>query len=93
MVKIKGKPLPPVTDIQPPTIDEMNIIVAKWDANCPPYYKGLMETQPVTMANPTAKFLWDKTTMHYIDRRTGRVLTRKEIKDAFIAYNEKVSGR
>lgn len=94
MAKVKlGKPLPPVKDIPAPTEDEINVRVAEWNANCPPFYRGLMETQLLTDPNPTAKFLWDSVNLHYVHRKTGRVLTQREVLDAYIAFNNRITTR
>jgi len=90
-MKKLGKPLPPVIDVPPPTQDEINIIIAKWNANCPPAYVGLMEAQLITEPNPTAKFLYDKAKMIYIHRKTGAVLTRKEVNEAFLYFSDRMS--
>jgi hypothetical protein len=92
-MKKLGNPLPPVKDIAQPSEAEIDALVAKWDANCPPFFVGLMEAQLTTEPNPTAKFLYDKSRMQYIHRATGRVLTRNEINEAWIAYTDKVSKK
>jgi hypothetical protein len=88
---IKGKPLPPAGDVPPPTEDEINVLVARWNDNCLPYYKGLLEAQDVNTPNPTARFLYDPLRMIYIHRTSGRELTRREVMSAFRVYTERIS--
>jgi hypothetical protein len=94
MSKVRlGNPLPLPTDedVSPPTQAEIILLSKKWDANCPPFFVGLLDAQSTTDPNPTARFLYDKRKMQYIHRKTGRVITRKEIKEAFLYYIEKVA--
>jgi len=87
---IKGKPLPPVKDIAPPSEQELDELAALWDATVDAKYKGLLDAQPLGTPNATARFLYDRANMRYIDRATGRILTRQEVKAAF---NQFVNGR
>ena len=92
-MKKLGKPRPPVEEIAPPVQSEIDAIVALWNANCPPFYVGLMEAQLATDANPTSRFLYDKRSLKYIHRKTGRVLDQKEINAAFLAFSNKMAGK
>jgi hypothetical protein len=88
-----GKPLPPVKEIIQPSQEELDKVNARWDAFAPLFYKGLLDAQNITTKNPTARFLYDKRKMRYIHRKTGRVITLHEIRQAYIAYSRKLAGR
>lgn len=90
---IKGKPLPPVEEIAPPSQEELDKVNAEWDANCPSFYRGLLDAQSINTSNPAARFLYDRARMKYIHRASGRVLTEKDLRDAYVAYNRKITGR
>jgi hypothetical protein len=90
---IKGKALPPVETIAPPTQQEIDGAVILWDANCPPYYVGLLDADSVTVKDSKKKFLYDKARLVYIVRKTGRELSRREVNQAFVEFNKKVSGQ
>jgi hypothetical protein len=92
-MKKLGRPLPPVEEITPPDKAEIDAIVALWNANCPPFYAGLMEAQLTTDENPKSRFLYDKRTLKYTHRKTGRILDQKEISTAFLAFKNKMAGK
>lgn len=87
---IKGKPLPLSGDIPAPDESELDLINARWDKYCPPYYRGLLDAQSINASNPTSRFVYDRARMRYIHRATGRVLTLSEIRQAYIQYSRKV---
>lgn len=88
-----GKPLPKVSEVVPPSNEELDKVNARWDAFCPPYYRGLLDAQSVNAPNPTAAFLYDRANVRYIHRKTKRVLTNREVLDAYIAYSRKMRGK
>lgn len=90
MARIKlGRPLPPVKDIAPPSEEEIDKYIASWNANCPPYFRGLLESQSANDPGATSRFVYDRTRMRYIHRKTGRVIPQGEINRAFIEYGRK----
>lgn len=91
-MKPLGKGLPPVKDIAPPSQEEQDKVIALWNANCPPFYIGLMEAAPLGEKNTTARFLYDRVNLQYIHRKTRRVLSKREVGQAFVAWTKKVSG-
>jgi hypothetical protein len=84
---IKGKPLPPVKDVTAPDTQRLDELVALWDANCPPFYKGLLEA-----GSETSRFVYDKSTMTY-SIRGGRKLTRAEVKQVYGETMAKIGVR
>ena len=89
---IKGKPLPPVNDIVPPDESELDLINARWDKFCPPYYKGLLDAQSINAPEITSRFVFDRARMRYIHRATGRVLSLREVRQAYIVYIRNMSA-
>jgi len=79
-----GKPLPPVTEIKPPTPEQIDELVRKWNDYAPPKYKGLLEAKPLGSEEP-ANFYWNPKTKQYSDK-TGRILSGKEIRQAYLEY-------
>lgn len=92
MVKL-GKPLPKANEIATPSEEEVNKVIARWNANCPPFYVGLLEAQSINEKNPTARFLYDRAKMQYTHRKSGRVLSASEIRKAFIATSQKLVSK
>lgn len=91
--KSLGVPLPrtdTAQQFQIPSTEEIDALIARWDANCQPYYRGLLRSQPKGTKGATSKFLFDKQTGIYYERKSGRKLTRKEITDAHTSYLRKV---
>jgi hypothetical protein len=74
---IKGNPLPPVKDITAPDTQRLDELIALWNVNCPPFYKGLLEA-----GSATSRFVYDKSTMTY-SVKGGRKLTRAEVKKVY----------
>lgn len=88
-----GKPLPKINEVIPPSQEEEDKAIARWNANCPPFYRGLLEAQSINEPNPTAAFLYDRFNGHYVHRKTGRILTQREIRDAFIVYSRNLTSK
>jgi hypothetical protein len=84
---INGKPLPPVKDVTPPDTQRLDELIALWDANCPPFYKGLLEA-----GTATSRFVYDKSTMAY-SVKGGRKLTRAEVKQVYADTMAKIGVR
>lgn len=82
-----GKPLPKTRDtyVDPaPTAEEANELVVLWDMYTPARYRGLLRAQnksvlEQTDKKPIGRFVWDDTTRHYIEVKTGRVISRMEL--------------
>jgi len=79
-----GKPLPPVTEIKPPTPEQVDELVRKWNDYCPPKYRGLLEAKPLGSDEPSS-FYWNQKTKQYSDKM-GRILSGKEIRQAYLEY-------
>ena len=84
---IKGEPLPPVKEVTPPDTQRLDELIALWNVNCPPFYKGLLEAGAAT-----SRFVYDKATMIY-SVRGGRKLTREEVKQAYADTMAKIGVR
>ena len=85
---IKGKPLPPVKNIDPPSEQEIDELIAAWDANAPLFYRGLLSA-----GSPSSRFDYDRANMVYIVRETGRRLSRDEVNAVFIETMRKIGAR
>jgi hypothetical protein len=79
-----GKPLPPVTEVKPPTQEEIDNLVRKWDDYCPQKYKGLLAAKALG-SEEKSNFYWDVKNKRYSDK-TGRILSGKEIRQAYLEY-------
>jgi hypothetical protein len=84
---IKGAPLPEVKEVTPPDTQRLDELIAQWDANCPPFYKGLLIAGSVD-----SRFIYDKATMTY-SVRGGRKLTRAEVKKVYGETMTKIGVR
>jgi len=84
---ITGKPLPPVTEVTPPDTQRLDELIAQWDTNCPPFYKGLLEA-----GSATSRFVYDKATMIY-SVKGGRELTHDEVKKVYGETMTKIGVR
>lgn len=100
-LKPAGNPLPKVADdyIDPaPTTDEVNSLVALWDLYAPPKYIGLMRAQnkdvlEQTKQKPIGRFIWDAKARHYIEVKTGHVITRRELHAAYSEFTRAFASR
>ena len=90
---IKGKPLPLVEEIAPPSAQELDELTARWNANVDQYYVGLLEAQPLGTPNATSRFLWDRSRLEYIHRTSGRRITRKEYTAVYMRFVETMSRK
>lgn len=86
---IKGSALPPVKDVAPPTLQELDELVAKWNATVDKYYVGLLEALPVGTPG-THRFEYDSVKMEYVHRSSGRRIKFKEVKRVLMMFTEKV---
>lgn len=94
MKKNLGKALPktPNNYIDPPPSEvEIGELVSNWNQYAPIKYKGLLEAQNLsvlkeTKQKPKGKFVYDGNKNRYIEVTTGRVLSRKEVLNAFEAF-------
>lgn len=79
-----GKPLPPVQEVKPPTQEEIDSLIRRWDDYAPSKYKGLLAAKDIN-SGEKSNFYWNPKTKEYSDK-SGRVLSGKEIRAAFLAY-------
>lgn len=96
-----GNPLPTTRDayVDPaPTVEESDGLAALWDLYAPKQYKGLLRAQnknvlEQTGTKPTSRFVWDDTTRHYIEVKTGRVISRMELHRVLSQFTQTYAGR
>lgn len=95
-MKKLGKPLPKITDDfipSPPDKARLDLLINTWNANCPPFYIGILEAGHIKDKKSKSKFAFDPNRGIYILRATGRVITQKELTKAFADYMDKVSKK
>lgn len=74
-----------------PTDEEIDQLIATWDANVPADYRGLLESPSLTKLSQTGeeyngRWVWDDRNKQYIDRRTGRPLSQTELHRIFSGF-------
>ena len=92
-MKRLGRPLPLSPDdvFNVPSKKEVDSAIVRWNANCHPFYVGLLGAEPIEKENGTSRFIFDGSRNLYILRRTGRVIPRREIMQAFSEYLRKLA--
>jgi hypothetical protein len=88
-----GRPLPPALSIPTPTDEEIRKAIQLWNANCPPGFAGLLEAEPVDKIGAKSRFLYDRETMKYYLRVSGREIPRRQINQAFIFFNNRTAEK
>jgi hypothetical protein len=89
-----GKPLPPVVeDIPAPTQQELDLLIANWNAYAPPKYRGMLEARPVGTDDPKALWFYNPIRRRYIHARNGRIVTVDELRKAFLSFQDAMSKR
>lgn len=96
-----GKPLPKIRDgfVDPaPTTEEADRLSALWDLYAPKQYKGLLRAQnknvmEQTGKTPTSRFVWDDSTRHYVEVKTGRVISRMELHKVLSHFMQNYANR
>lgn len=99
--KLLGKQLPPVsTDyVDPaPTQLEQEQLLELWDIYAPARYKGLLRAEnksvlEETQTKPSGRFIWDDKIKRYIEVRTGRILSMREVRSAASLFSEAYANR
>lgn len=85
--------LPPIKgELPPPSEQELDAAVARWNSYCPPFFIGLLEAVSETDKTSKSKFVRSADGLRIYLRRGRRLITRKEISAAYIAYVKKASG-
>jgi hypothetical protein len=79
-----GKPLPPVTEVKPPTQEQVDELVRKWDDYAPAKYRGLLSAKALG-SDEKSNFYWDVKNKRYVDAN-GNIITPKEIRQAYLEY-------
>lgn len=82
-----GKPLPPVNDILIPTQQEIDLMIANWDAYAPAKYWGMLIARPFGTDDPKARWFYDDIRKRYVSRN-GHVVNPKELRLAYLAYQK-----
>lgn len=82
-----GKPLPPIEKVSPPAQEAIDLAILKWDAYAPAKYRGLLSARPFGTKDPKARWFYDARRMRYISK-SGRVVSPKELREAYLAYNK-----
>ena len=85
-----GRPLPPVKgDIPAPTVEEVDRLVALWDANVSPQWRGLQDAKPLGWTGtPKPRFWYDEIRGVIIRVSNGKVVTEKEKRAAFLEFQK-----
>lgn len=99
--KTLGKPLPKIREsyVDPaPTAEEADGLAALWDLYAPKQYKGLLRAQnknvlEQTGTKPTSRFVWNDTTRHYVEVKTGRVISRMELHRVLSQFTQAYGSR
>lgn len=81
--KALGKALPSVDVVGVPTQDESNLLISLWDTYAPAQYRGMMNAENKLMLQetgqkPAGRYVWDQTTMSYINTETGHIVDQDE---------------
>jgi hypothetical protein len=88
-----GKPLPAVSgEIVPPSQQDIDLIVANWDAYAPAKYRGMLSARPIGTDDPKARWFYDDQRGRYISR-AGNVVTPQELRLAYLAYQKAINSR
>lgn len=92
--KSLGNVLPPVTDILAPTDEELNRISALWDSRVPAQWRGLLDAKPIGWeGTPKPRFYYDEVTRVITRASNGKVVTARERRLAYLAYQKVVRGK
>lgn len=86
------KVLPPISadwKMPIPTEQQLDRIEALWDMYCPPAFRGLLDADKT----PNSKFTFDKQLRQYRIRKTGKLIPRRMLNDAFIEFSRKRAGK
>ncbi len=77
--------LKPVKNIDPPTEEEIAKAKAKWDKYAPPTLTGLLDASTLG-DNQKTRFVWDAVRREYVNRATGRRVSKAELRAALMQY-------
>lgn len=75
-----------------PTEQELDAAVVRWDSNCPPFFVGLLSAANETDEKSKSRFVRSADGLRIYLRRGHKLITRKQILEAQIEYQKKVSG-
>lgn len=87
--------LPPIRSdaILPyPSDEELDAAVARWNAYCPKFFVGLLEADSETDKESKSKFVRSADGLRIYLRRGRRLIPRRDIMRAYIAYSKKAAG-
>lgn len=85
-----GKPLPPVKKVDPPTQQEIDLLISNWDTYAPAKYRGLLSARPLGTDDKEARWFYDADRRRYISR-AGHVVTPKELRLAYFAFKKAIN--
>lgn len=90
--------LPAADNIPAPTADELVLLRAQWDKYAPAKYRGLLEVENLSTLRDEkrkakGRFVWDDLARRYISARTGRVLSRQEVREAFLEFSKAMAEK
>lgn len=96
-----GSGLPPIKNsyVDPaPTNEEVDSLIAVWNANVPPEYRGMLEAPSLTMlastdSKYTGRWVWDDQNKAYIDRKTGSTVTTQKLHQIFSGFIRSYTSR
>ena len=99
--RLRGNALPKIPDtyIDPaPNEEEMDRLVELWNIYAPRQYRGLLEAKSKTLLEQTEEkfngpFIWDDIQKKYVETKTGRVISRQELHQAFSAFVRNYANR
>lgn len=77
--------LAPVKNIAPPSEEEIAKAKAKWDKYAPASLVGLLDASTLGDKQKT-RFVWDKARHEYVNRLTGRRVSKAELRAALMQY-------
>lgn len=84
-----GKPLPPVKDSDntTPTNEQIDRAVSLWDSIVSAQWRGMLDAKPLGwVGTPKPRFYFDEVRGVLIRASTGKVVTMKEKRDAYLAF-------
>jgi hypothetical protein len=82
-----GKPLPPVTEFQAPSLEQIDRDVAQWDRFMPEW-AGLLDAKPPGTSG--ARFWYDEGKRVTTFSKTGKVVTMTQKKNLMIEYQRRL---
>jgi len=95
-----GKPLPKIADdyVDPiPTSADVDALVAQWDIYAPTRYKGLLAAKNKSVIKETGEepgpFIFDDDIKRFVEVKTGRILSRMEVRNAYMQFVQNYARR